>query len=163
MTVPPWIVGYFFSLFLGWSADRYNARGWHVMVAHTLGGIGWVTAGSLPADAYASRYGMLFLCACGAFPSTGPLSAWVTCNVPAFAAMAYATASNNSMADLSQMIAQWIWIPEEEEIGFPTGNYVCAGCSFTVALIACGLRLWYGRMNRIKAKDASGNERIWLL
>lgn len=77
MTVPPWVVGYFFSLFLGWSADRWNARGFHVTVASLLGAIGWVTAGSLPADAYTQRYGMLFFCACGAFPSSGPLSAWV--------------------------------------------------------------------------------------
>ena len=51
MTVPPWVLGYFFSLFLGWSADRTNSRGFHVMCASILGAIGWVTAGSLPADA----------------------------------------------------------------------------------------------------------------
>jgi hypothetical protein len=163
MTVPPWVVGYFFSLFLGWSADRHNARGLHVMVASLLGGIGWVTAGSLPPDAYTQRYGMLFLCACGAFPSTGPLSAWVTCNVPAFTTMAIATAMNNSMAGISQIIAQWIWRPEEEDIGYPTGNYVCAACSFATALVAMSLRLWYSHLNKISAKDASGKERIWLL
>ena len=163
MTVPPWVVGYFFSLFLGWSADKHNARGLHVMCSSILGAIGWVTAGSLPADAYAQRYGMLFFCACGAFPSSGPLSAWVTCNVPAFATMAIATACNNSMAGLSQIIAQWIWRPEEAEIGYPTGNYVCAACSFATAAVALGLRIWYARMNRVKAIDASGNERIWLL
>lgn len=163
MTVPPWVVGYFVSLFLGWSADRHNARGLHIMASSILGGIGWVTAGSLPTDAYIKRYGMLFLCACGAFPSSGPLSAWVTCNVPAFATMAIATACNNSMAGISQMIAQWIWIPDEQEAGYPTGNYVCAACSFATAAIALGLRLWYGRMNKIGATDASENRRIWLL
>ena len=163
MTVPPWVVGYFVSLFLGWSADRHNARSWHVMESSILGGIGWVTAGSLPAEAYAKRHGMLLLCACGAFPSSGPLSAWVTCNVPAFATMAIATACNNSMAGLSQIIAQWIWIPDEELQGYPTGNYVCGACSFATALIALTLRLWYGHLNDVKAKDASGNDRIWLL
>lgn len=117
MTVPPWVVGYFFSLFLGWSADRTNMRGFHIAAASILGGIGWVTAGSLPAHAYTQRYGMLFLCACGAFPSSGPLSAWVTCNVPAIATMAIATALNNSAAGVSQIIAQWIWRPSEAETG----------------------------------------------
>ncbi|KAK3055274.1 hypothetical protein LTR09_003827 [Extremus antarcticus] len=111
MTVPPWVLGYFFSLFLGWSADRHNARGLHIFGSSILGAIGWVTAGSLPADAYTARYVMLFFCACGAFPSSGPLSAWVTCNVPAFTTMAIATAMNNSMAGISQIIAQWIWRP----------------------------------------------------
>jgi hypothetical protein len=163
MTVPPWVLGYFFSLFLGWSADRHNARGLHIFASSILGAIGWITAGSLPADAYTKRYVMLFFCACGAFPSSGPLSAWVTCNVPAFTTLAIATAMNNSMAGVSQVIAQWIWRPSEELTGYPTGNYVCAGCSFATALIALVLRWHYGRMNRTGAKDARGKDRIWLL
>jgi hypothetical protein len=108
MTVPPWVLGYFFSLFLGFSADRYNARGLHVMCASILGGIGWVTAGSLPADAYAQRYGMLFLCACGAFPSSGPLSAWVTCNVSqSFSLQSQASLNTNHPVRRSQPSQQW--------------------------------------------------------
>ena len=163
MTVPPWICGYCVCLLLGWSADRTNARGWHILISSTLGGIGWLGAGLLPADAYTSRYGMLFLCACGAFPSSGPLSAWVTCNVPSIATMAIATAMNNSFAGVSQIISQWIWKAGEADRGYPTGNFVCAACSFATAAIAVGLRLWYGHMNRIGATDAKGNERIWLL
>lgn len=163
MTVPPWVVGYFFCLFLGWSADRFNARGWHIMGSSILGGIGWLTAGLLPADAYTARYGCLILCACGAFPSTGPLSAWVTCNVPAIACMGIATAMNNSMAGVSQVIAQWIWLPSEAAAGYPTGNFVCAACSFATVLLACGMRLNYGRMNRQGVRDAKGNQKIWLL
>lgn len=163
MTVPPWIVGYCVCLFLGWSADRNNARGWHITASSIIGGVGWLTAGLLPADAYASRYGCLMLCACGAFPSSGPLSAWVTCNVPAFACMGIATALNNSSAGVSQIIAQWIWIPGEAESGYPTGNFVCAACSFATAALAVGMRLNYGRMNRQGALDAQGKQRIWLL
>ncbi|EME78071.1 uncharacterized protein MYCFIDRAFT_57511 [Pseudocercospora fijiensis CIRAD86] len=163
MTVPPWVVGYFFCLFLGWSADRHNARGWHIMGASMLGGVGWLTAGLLPADAYTARYGCLMLCACGAFPSTGPLSAWVTCNVPAFACMGIATAANNSMAGIAQIIAQWIWKPAEKAQGYPTGNFVCASCSFATFFLALGMRLNYGRMNRKGIRDVKGNERIWLL
>lgn len=163
MTVPPWICGYCVCLFLGWSADRHNARGWHILASSTIGGIGWLAAGLLPEHAYTQRYGMLFLCACGAFPSSGPLSAWVTCNVPSIATMAIATALNNSCAGVSQIIAQWIWKPSEADIGYPTGNFVCAACSFATAAIAVALRLWYGRLNKIGAKDARGKDRIWLL
>ena len=107
MTVPPWMVGYFASLFLGWSADKHNARGWHITASSIIGGAGWLTAGLLPPDAYTQRYGCLMLCACGAFPSSGPLSAWVTCNVPSIVTMFLATALNNSCAGVSQDIAQW--------------------------------------------------------
>ncbi|CAK3967580.1 related to tartrate transporter [Lecanosticta acicola] len=163
MTVPPWVVGYFACLFLGWSADRCNARGWHIAASSIIGGAGWLTAGLLPADAYTARYGCLFLCACGAFPSSGPLSAWVTCNVPAIACLGLATALNNSSSGVSQVISQWIWRPDEAGSGYPTGNLVCAACSFFTAAMAIGMRINYGRMNKRRALDASGNERVWSL
>lgn len=163
MTVPPWIVGYCACLTLGWSADHFNARGWHITASSVIGGVGWLTAGLLPADAYIARYGCLMLCACGAFPSSGPLSAWVTCNVPAIVTMGIATALNNSAAGVSQVIAQWIWKPTEAKMGYPTGNFTCAAASFATALIAVSLRLHYGKMNAKGQKDAQGERREWLL
>jgi len=133
------------------------------MGSSIVGGVGWLTAGLLPHDAYLSRYGCLMLCACGAFPSSGPLSAWVTCNVPSIVTMGIATALNNSAAGVSQVIAQWIWKPDQAERGYPTGNFVCAACSFATAIIAVSLRLKYGRMNSVGAKDAHGESRVWLL
>ncbi|KAH9843442.1 MFS transporter [Teratosphaeria destructans] len=163
MTVPPWIVGYCACLLLGWSADRWNARGWHITTSSIIGGVGWLTAGLLPADAYAARYGCLMLCACGAFPSCGPLSAWVTCNIPTIVTMGIATALNNSASGVSQVMAQWIWKPAQADTGYPTGNFTCAACSFATAIIAVSLRLHYGRLNAVKAKDAGGAQRVWML
>lgn len=77
--------------------------------------------------------------------------------------MGIATALNNSSAGISQIIAQWIWIPGQSEEGYPTGNFVCAACSFATAALAIAMRINYGRMNRIGAKDAQGKQRIWLL
>lgn len=163
MTVPPWVVGYIVSLTLSYSADRLDARGWHIALSSTFGGIGWLTAGLLPPHAYTQRYGALILCACGAFPSAAPLSSWVTTNVPAIATVGLAAALNNSAAGISQIIAQWIWRAEEKERGYPTGNFVCAACSFATVGMAVGLRLWYGRMNRRGERDSSGKERKWML
>lgn len=50
MTVPPWIVGYCACLFLGYSADRFNARGWHITASSVIGGVGWLTAGKCSFD-----------------------------------------------------------------------------------------------------------------
>lgn len=163
MTVPPWIFGYCVCLFLAWSADTHNSRGFHVAASSTLGFVGWLVQAVAPADAYKLRYGMLFLCAAGAFPSANPLSAWVTCNVPSIATMFIATAVNNSGAGVGSLIAQWIWLDEEAETGYTTGNSVCAACSACVIVTALGLRFHYGRLNKIGAKDARGKERIWLL
>jgi len=162
MTVPPWICGYIVCLLLAWSADTRNARGWHVAGSSIVGGIGWLVQATLPPDAYKVRYAMLFLCASGAFPSANPLSAWVTCNVPSIATMGIAVAMNNSCAGVGSLISQWVWRPEEAETGYTTGNAVCAACSFACAGTAISLRLYYGYLNKQGAKDARGQQRIWL-
>lgn len=131
-------------------------------MSSTIGGIGWLMAGLLPADAYTKRYGALIMCACGAFPTASLLSAWITTSTPSAATTGTAAALNNSMAGISQIIAQWIWLAREAEDGYPTGNFVCAACSFATVAMAVGLRLWYGRMNRAGVKDSSGRERVWM-
>jgi len=114
-----------------------------------------------PADAFKARYGALVLAACGAFPVSAPLSAWVTCNVPSIAVMAVATGLNNSCAGIGQVVAQWIWRPSETDKGFPTGNFTCAACSFGVAIMATCMRLWYGHANKHGITDAKGEKRVW--
>ncbi|KAI1865273.1 hypothetical protein JX265_008320 [Neoarthrinium moseri] len=127
MTVPPWVVGFVVAIVMSYSADHFDARGWHIAGLSVAGGIGWVTAGSLPPDA-----------------------------IP------FAIALHNSCAGIGQIIAQWIWKSNEAASGYPTGNYVCAGCSFFVAAVAIGLRLWYARMNRVGSLDARGGSRLYL-
>ena len=161
LTVPPWCVGFVVAITASYTADRFNARGWHITVLSTLGGVGWLTAGLLPADAYVARYVCLCLAATGAFPSAPSLTNWVTCNTPSFLTIPLAIALNNSCAGLGQIVAQWIWRPAEVRRGYPTGNFVCAACSFLVAGIAVVLRLWYGRMNRKGQLDAGLVERVW--
>lgn len=178
LTVPPWVIGFFVAITLSYSADRFDARGWHVTIASTVGGIGWLTAGLLPADAYVKRYGCLCLAACGAFPVAPSLleksfllawymfadinrTNWVTINSPSMLTIPFAIALHNSCAGLGQIIAQWIWRAPEKAQGYPTGNFTCAACSFFVAAIATSLRLWYGHMNRNGMKDARGESRIW--
>jgi len=39
LTIPPWIVGYIMALALSYSADRFNARGWHIALGSLLGAL----------------------------------------------------------------------------------------------------------------------------
>lgn len=82
MTVTPWVVGFCVAIILSYSADRFDARGWHIAGASVAGGAGWLTAGLLPPDAYTARYGCLCLAAAGAFPCAPAMTNWVTCNSP---------------------------------------------------------------------------------
>ncbi|KAF2475006.1 MFS general substrate transporter [Lindgomyces ingoldianus] len=161
LTVPPWVVGFCVAITLSYSADHFDARGWHITTASLVGGIGWLTAGLLPPDAYGKRYGCLCLAAAGAFPAAPAMTNWVTCNTPSFLTIPLAIALHNSSAGIGQIIAQWIWKAGEAKDGYPTGNFVCAGCSFFVAVVAAGLRITYGVMNRREVRDASGEKRVW--
>ncbi|KAH0834606.1 putative MFS transporter [Fonsecaea pedrosoi] len=163
LTVPPWCVGFVVAITLSYSADHFNARGVHITIASLVGAAGWLAAGLLPPDAYASRYGCLCLAACGAFPVAPSMANWVACNTPSLLTIPFAIALNNSSAGIGQIIAQWIWKADEAHKGYPTGNFVCAACGFFVAAMSAGLRLWYGRMNKNGVRDASGAERIWVL
>jgi hypothetical protein len=161
LTVPPWAVGFVVAISLSYSADYFDARGWHIAVASTIGGVGWLTAGLLPADAYVARYGCLCMAACGAFPCAPSLTNWVTCNSPSLYTIPFAIALNNSCAGIGQIISQWIWRQNERASGYHTGNFVCAACSFYVAATAIGLRFWYARMNKRGTLDARGEKRTW--
>jgi hypothetical protein len=163
LTVPPWVVGFCVAITISYSADHFNARGWHITIASLIGGAGWLTAGLLPADAYVQRYGCLCLAAAGAFPVAPSLTNWVTCNTPSFLTLPLAIALHNSCAGVGQIIAQWIWKNNERGQGFPTGNFVCAACSFLVAAIATVLRIWYHRMNTLERSDSRGSQRVWAL
>jgi hypothetical protein len=161
LTVPPWAVGFVVALSLSYSADFFNSRGLHISLASIVGGIGWLTAGLLPPTAYGARYACLCIAACGAFPAAPSMTNWVTCNTPSLLTIPLCIALNNSCAGIGQIIAQWIWKAGEKERGYPTGNFVCAACSFYVAASAAGLRLWYGRMNKNSVVDARGEKRAW--
>jgi hypothetical protein len=150
------------AITISYTADRFNSRGWHITIASLVGGAGWLAAGLLPPDAYVQRYGCLCLAAAGAFPVAPSMANWVACNTPSMLTIPFAVALNNSSAGIGQIIAQWIWKADETDIGFPTGNFTCAGCSFFVAAVSAGLRLWYGRMNAKGAPDASGQRRVWV-
>ncbi|KAI0015747.1 MFS transporter [Xylariomycetidae sp. FL0641] len=161
LTVPPWVVGFAVALLLSYSADRFNARGFHISIISLIGGLGWLTAGLLPTTSYIQRYGCLCMAAAGAFPAAAPMTNWVTCNNVSLLTIPLAIALHNSCAGIGQIIAQWIWRAEEAEKGYPTGNFTCAACNFLVTIVAFGLRLWYGRMNRCEARDSRGEKRVW--
>ncbi|KAI8623425.1 MFS transporter [Xylariaceae sp. FL1651] len=161
LTVPPWVVGFIVAIVLSYSADRFDARGWHIGIISVVGGLGWLTAGLLPPTAYIKRYGCLILAAAGAFPAAPAMTNWVTCNSPSLLTIPFAIALNNSCAGIGQIIAQWIWKPSEAKLGYPTGNFVCAASNFFVAIVAFALRIRYGRMNKTGVRDASGQQRVW--
>lgn len=178
MTVPPYAVAYgecssllsmmmlmiaVVQIFVSWSADRFNARGFHSAAFALVGGIGFMASALLPPDAYLQRYGCLIVAAAGAFSCIPPLLGWLTSNVHSTAAVGLAVALNVSFgAGLGQIPGVWIYKAEERDRGFPTGHWVNAGMLFFVAVGAVVLRVFYGRRNRELLRKG-GDVRLFML
>ncbi|OTA97839.1 hypothetical protein M434DRAFT_89364 [Hypoxylon sp. CO27-5] len=155
MTVPPWAAAYVFQILMSWSADHFNARGYHCAAAALIGAAGFLASAVLPADEYRGRYGCLIVGTAGAFACIPPMLGWLTSNMWSTASIGLAVALNVSIgAGLGQIPGVWIYKATEAERGYPTGHGVNCAMLFFVAFGALGLRYYYGRRNRSLLNEA---------
>ncbi|KAI8958380.1 MFS general substrate transporter [Daldinia sp. FL1419] len=173
MTVPPWAAAYgdspkpdtgsldtnkaVFQILMSWSADHFNARGYHCAIASLIGAAGFLASAVLPPDAYTHRYGCLIVGTAGAFGCIPPMLGWLTSNMWSTASIGLAVALNVSIgAGLGQIPGVWIYKAEEASRGYPTGHGVNCAMLFFVAFGSLALRYYYGRKNRTLLDAASG-------
>lgn len=108
-----------------WSADHFNARGFHTAAFALMGAVGFMASALLPPDAYASRYGCLIIAAAGGFAGVPPMLGWLTSNVYSTASVGLAVALNVGFgAGIGQMPGIWIYKADEAKAGYPTGHWV---------------------------------------
>lgn len=153
------------QILVSWSADHFNARGFHSSALAFIGAFGFVASALIPPDQYLNRYGCLIVATCGAFACIPPLLGWITSNVHSTASVGLAIAINVSCgAGLGQIPGVWIYKAEESKRGFPTGHWTNAAMLFVVFVGSILLRLWYGRKNRQLLRESSdGNVRLFKL
>lgn len=104
---------------------------------------------ALPADAYAARYGGLIMATAGSFAAIPPMLGWLSSNVFTTASTGLAIAINVSLGGgLGQIPGVWIYRASERDEGYPTGHWTNAALLLFVAVVALGLRVFYGWKNR---------------
>ncbi|KAI2464962.1 MFS general substrate transporter [Annulohypoxylon bovei var. microspora] len=156
LTVPPWAAAYIFQILMSWSADHFNARGYHCAAAAVIGAAGFLASAVLPPDNFRGRYGCLIVGTAGAFGCIPPMLGWLTSNMWSTASIGLAVALNVSIgAGLGQMPGVWIYKADEAKKGYPTGHGVNCAMLFFVAIGALALRYYYGRKNRTLLNGAS--------
>ncbi|KAI0385697.1 MFS general substrate transporter [Hypomontagnella monticulosa] len=155
MTVPPWAAAYVVQILFAWSADHFNARGYHCAAGALIGAAGFLASAVLPAHNYNGRYGCLIVGTAGAFACIPPMLGWLTSNLFSTATTGLVVALNVSIgAGLGQIPGVWIYKAEEAEKGYPTGHGVNCAMLFFVAIGAVCLRIFYGWKNRNLLKNA---------
>ncbi|KAI8684874.1 hypothetical protein NCS57_00154600 [Fusarium keratoplasticum] len=159
MTVPPWAIAYVCQVLVAWSADHFNARGVHTAMASTVGAIGFIVSAALPVHAYKARYGGLILATAGSFSCIPPMLGWLSSNVFTTASTGLAIAINVSLGGgIGQIPGVWIYKTSERDDGFTTGHWVNAALLMFVAIVALGLRVFYGWKNRQLRSYAESHE-----
>ncbi|OTA98717.1 hypothetical protein M426DRAFT_28177 [Hypoxylon sp. CI-4A] len=156
LTVPPWAAAYVFQILMSWSADHFNARGYHSAASSLIGAAGFLASAVLPPDNYRGRYGCLIVGTAGAFGCIPPMLGWLTSNLFSTSSIGLAVALNVSIgAGLGQIPGVWIYKANEASKGYPTGHGVNCAMLIVVALGSLGLRYFYSRKNRDLLRAAS--------
>ncbi|KAL0567516.1 hypothetical protein V5O48_014473 [Marasmius crinis-equi] len=148
-TVPPYIVGTLFTLFVSFLSSRLDRRLPFVILCCPLIVIGYIMF--LASRSPRVRYGATFLVASGAFP-LGPLcSAAVSANVVSDTARASALATHVMIGSLGSVIATWSFLPFDAP-NYRIGNGLNLATSSTILIVSTGLMLWMTLDNKKRQK-----------
>lgn len=148
-TVPPYVVGAFFTVlfpFLSWRADK---RMIFFIIAPPMTMIGYVMF--LASTNPHVRYGATFLIASGAFAFGALCNANVSANLVTDTARAAGIGLNVMLGNIGGLCSAWAFLPFDAP-NYHIGNGLNLGTSSTMWLISIGLLLWMIKNNKSREK-----------
>lgn len=148
-TVPPYIVGAFFTLlfpFLSWRFDRRNI---FFIMSAPLMMCGYIMF--LASTDGQTRYAATFLIASGAFSFGALCNAQVAANVVSDTARSSAIGTTVMMGNIGGLISTWSFLPTDGP-NYYIGNGLNLATSSSVLLLSIGLLFWMKMDN--KKRDA---------
>ncbi|KAI0399869.1 major facilitator superfamily domain-containing protein [Xylaria palmicola] len=146
-TVPPYAVAYVVTLGLAILSDRYKIRGLIAGSCFAVASISFIVQASLPATAYAVRYGFLVVSTAGVFGGLPLLCAWVSDNVRNTTAGSLASGLNVAFTGPGQIIGVWIYRSQDSP-AFRLGHGVNAGFLALGSVLSFGLYWHYTQLNK---------------
>jgi MFS family permease len=144
-TVPPYVVGAFFTLLFPFLSWRFDRRLVFFIIGAPLIMTGYIMF--LSTTASQVRYGATFIIASGAF-SFGALSnAQVSANVVSDTARASAIATNVMFGNIGGLISTWSFLPSDKP-NYHIGNGLNLATSSTILVLSILLLLWMKASNK---------------
>ncbi|KAF2834645.1 putative MFS transporter [Patellaria atrata CBS 101060] len=144
-TVPPYVVGAFFTLlfpFLSWRLDKRNI---FFIISAPLMMAGYIMF--LASENSSVRYGATFLIASGATAFGALCNAQVSANVVSDTARSAAIGTNVMFGNIGGLISTWSFLPFDGP-DFPIGNGLNLATSSTILLCSIALLWWMTRNNK---------------
>ncbi|PGH23534.1 hypothetical protein AJ80_02488 [Polytolypa hystricis UAMH7299] len=144
-TVPPYVVGAFFTVLLPFLSWRYDRRNLFIAASciPTMAGYVMFLASTNPQV----RYGATFIIAAGAFANGALCNAQASANVISDTARSAAIGTTVMFGNIGGLISTWSFLPADAP-NFYIGNGLNLATCSTLLLTSIGLLVWMGYDNK---------------
>ncbi|RKF61436.1 putative transporter [Golovinomyces cichoracearum] len=146
-TVPPYLVGAFFTLLIPLLSSKYDKRMYFFITSAPLMIIGYLIFVVTSIHDAKIRYAATFLMASGSFSFGALCNAQVAANVVSDTARSGAMATNGMLGSLGGLASTWSILPSDAP-KFLIGNALNLATSATILLISVLLLFWMKWDNR---------------
>ncbi|KAK1251486.1 hypothetical protein MKX07_006965 [Trichoderma sp. CBMAI-0711] len=157
LTVPPYVVGAFFTVFLPLLSWRLDRRQIFIIASAPMVMVGY--AMFLGTTEPKVRYGATYLIASSAFSFGALTNAQVAANVVGDTARSAAIATNVMAANIGGLISSWAFLPFDAP-NYHIGNGLNLATSGTILVLSTVMLLWMKRDNKKRgSKDVDAELR----
>ncbi|KAF2684084.1 MFS general substrate transporter [Lentithecium fluviatile CBS 122367] len=154
-TVPPYIVGAFFTVLFPFLSWRFDKRMIFFIISAPIMMTGYIMF--LASTAARVRYGATFIIASGAFSFGALCNAQVSANVVSDTARASAIATNVMLGNVGGLISTWSFLPFDKP-NYHIGNGLNLATSSVILILSVGLLIWMKWSNKKREKHAVDEE-----
>ncbi|KAF2194282.1 putative MFS transporter [Zopfia rhizophila CBS 207.26] len=154
-TVPPYIVGAFFTVLFPFLSWRFDRRLIFFIVSAPMMIAGYIMF--LASTSAKVRYGATFIIASGAFAFGALCNAQVSANVVSDTARASAIATNVMFGNVGGLISTWSFLPFDKP-NYHIGNGLNLATSSTTLICAMALLFWMKISNKQREQKVVDEE-----
>ncbi|KAJ5735769.1 uncharacterized protein N7483_000894 [Penicillium malachiteum] len=148
-TVPPYIVGAFFTVLFPFLSWRFDQRLIFFVISPPLMMAGYIMF--LASENAMVRYGATFLIASGAFPFGALCNAHVSANVVSDTARSSAIGTTVMFGNIGGLISTWSFLPTDAP-NYHVGNGLNLATSSMILLLGASLWMWMMWDNRRRSR-----------
>ncbi|KAF2109824.1 putative MFS transporter [Lophiotrema nucula] len=154
-TVPPYIVGAFFTVLFPFLSWRFDRRLHFFIMGAPLMMVGYIMF--LASHNPQVRYGATFLIASGAFAFGALCNAQVAANVVSDTARSSAIATNVMLGNVGGLISTWSFLPFDKP-DYHIGNGLNFATGSTILILSILLLFWMKRSNKQREQKSVDEE-----
>ncbi|KAH0613577.1 uncharacterized protein H6S33_005463 [Morchella sextelata] len=141
MTVPPYVVAFFFTISVGWLSDRLKVRGIPLLIFTAVGIVGYTIQISVDHQKLNVKYFATFLSAIGIFTTSGLNIPWLSNNLRGHSRRATGSAIQVSIGQLGGVAAAYIY-RQQDSPDYVMGHSLALG-SLVLAFVTTALQSWW--------------------